>query len=253
MTHDDIRASLGAYALYALEPDEMAAVHEHLAACSTCRNEARTLEAVQDSLNLMVEEMEPPPALRMRLMNAVEFERDQWLANRKPDGGASTVREQPRVDAGPLSRLREWLSRSPAYAAGGALALVAALVLAVVFVNRNSVTVTHTYACSVNTPSLNGSNFAAAGCSVRVRSDNTIELAFNSLPALSASQAYELWALPAKGNPVPVAGFTTGSTQAFQHTYSIDATRYAKAAITVEKAPGNSPAPRGPIVFVLPL
>ena len=253
MTHSEIRESLGAYALNALEPDEMVAVHAHLSTCSACKNEARALEDVQNTLAFLVEEMEPPPALRTRLMNVVDRERDQWLAGQRPGATALSAREQTRAKAGLLSHLRDWWRRSPAIAAGGALAVVVVVVLAVLLVNRNSVTVTHTYACSVATPSLDGGNFAAAGCSVSVRSDNTIELAFNSLPALNASQSYELWALPAKGNPVPVAGFAAGSTGAFQHIYSIDAARYAKAAITVEKAPGNSPAPHGPIVFVLPL
>ncbi|MCL2394565.1 MAG: anti-sigma factor [Acidimicrobiaceae bacterium] len=39
MTHDDLQSLLGAYALDALDPDEVAEVEEHLAECPRCRAE----------------------------------------------------------------------------------------------------------------------------------------------------------------------------------------------------------------------
>lgn len=42
MIHDDVQSLLGAYVLDALDPDEMAAVEEHLAECPRCRSEVAT-------------------------------------------------------------------------------------------------------------------------------------------------------------------------------------------------------------------
>jgi anti-sigma-K factor RskA len=125
------------------------------------------------------------------------------------------------------------------------------IALGIVLANLNTVNVVHTYACAVAQPRADGNSFTTTGCTVRIRSNHTVEVAFNNLPRLNAQQAYELWALPAKGNPVPVAGITTGG--AFNKIYPIDPARYAKAAISIEQAPGNSTVPHGPIVFVLPL
>lgn len=213
---------------------------------------------------MLVEEVEPPPALRARLMSIVEMDRRQWLEQQSstqaavpPVTGTAPPPDQARpAQQGEsiLDKVRSWLNRTPRLAlGGGALALAIVVVVGVFIATRNTTTVLHTYACAVPQRTVNGVDYASTGCTVTVRSDHSIELAFNSLPQLARTKAYELWGLPATGAPVPVAGFVAGTGGAFSHTYKVDATRYAKAAVTIEQAPGDSPAPHGPIVFVLPL
>jgi anti-sigma-K factor RskA len=73
-THDhshweDERA---AYLLDALHADERAAFEAHAAGCTACRTELRWLAPAIDVLPAAVEQIEPPPGLRDRIMGAVE-------------------------------------------------------------------------------------------------------------------------------------------------------------------------------------
>ena len=60
--HD--RSQLGAYALGALEPDEVREVDEHLATCAECRAELAELEEMKEFLGEVPPEafLEGPPA-----------------------------------------------------------------------------------------------------------------------------------------------------------------------------------------------
>ena len=77
---DEIRLDLGGYVLGALEPDEAAAVREHLETCAACVAEhARIAElpallALADGLE-DVPALKPPQAVEERLLDAVARER----------------------------------------------------------------------------------------------------------------------------------------------------------------------------------
>jgi anti-sigma-K factor RskA len=267
VTHEEVRDLLGAYVLDALSRDEHSAVEAHLRTCAGCRVVVQELEPVQEQLGLLAEELEPPPALRVRLLAIAEQERHAWLQAQAPSspapsgigspvstaGGTASRNGTALEGAGLWSRLQEWVRGTPRLALGGAAALVVVIIAAgVILATRPALTV-RTYACAALQPAVNGVKLADTGCTVGVRSDHTIDLAFTSLPALSTAKAYELWALPAKGNPVPIAGITNTHRGAFQHIYQVDARKYPKAAISIERAPGDSAVPHGPVIFVLPL
>lgn len=247
MTHDQIRELLGAYALYAVSDEEREMVDAHLATCADCSEEVARMLSVYDQLSLLTIEREPPPGLRTRLINLVELDRAQW--ERQQAQATAAVSESPR----PWWRsLADALGSVPrlVYGGGGAL-LAAAVILAVVLYQRNTVTV-HTYACAVAKPTVGGIAFAGASCSLGVRSDRSTDVAFN-LPPLPANKVYELWLIPAKGNPVAVGGFVPGGDRRYAHRYAIDAQGYPLAAVTIERTPGNSPVPHGPIVVTAKL
>jgi len=63
---------LAAYALGALDPRETAELQAHLAGCVHCRTELRWLEPAVDSLPASVDQIEPPPGLRDRLLGAID-------------------------------------------------------------------------------------------------------------------------------------------------------------------------------------
>jgi hypothetical protein len=68
LTCEEVEDSLSAYALGALDPDEVDAVDAHLAGCDSCRNQlARELETV-GALASMVEPVVPSPEARRRLL-----------------------------------------------------------------------------------------------------------------------------------------------------------------------------------------
>lgn len=283
MSHDEIRESLGAYILDALSPEEHAEVEAHLRTCAECSEEVASLSGVGNSLALLAEERDPPPGLRLRLMAIVEHEAAEWRAQQ-----ADRALEEPKLPTshddpeqlvmppaatirpGPLAlapapertagtQLLPWRGRMGGrargvYTAAGMLVAAAAALLVVVFLQRrDDVTVLHQYACAAATHRLGSLTFAATGCMLQTRSDHTTRVAFTNLPALPAGRAYELWLVPAKGNPVPVGGFVGDSSRGYSGHYTLDAARYPLAAVTVERAPGTSPTPTLPIVITFSL
>lgn len=72
--HDHWRDELGAHALGALEPGEAADLERHLAGCEECRAELGRLRPAVQLLPESVRRVEPPPELRVRLMEQVRSE-----------------------------------------------------------------------------------------------------------------------------------------------------------------------------------
>jgi anti-sigma factor RsiW len=101
---EDLAASL----LGALDPSEAREFQAHLDTCARCQAEERWLRAAIEILSSSVEQIEPPPALRKRLMQTVNAE------------AASEARGEPK-----RSSLRRW--RTALLRPASALATVAVL------------------------------------------------------------------------------------------------------------------------------
>jgi len=69
--HIKYEDDLAAYLLDALPGDEARAFEHHLDACPRCQERARWLQGSVDMLPAAVEQIDPPPALRERLMRTV--------------------------------------------------------------------------------------------------------------------------------------------------------------------------------------
>ena len=78
--HDDRRDDLAAYALGALDPGEAEALEAHLGVCRACRDYLRALWPAVDALAASVPQVEPPPALRERLVATVRAEAERIAA-----------------------------------------------------------------------------------------------------------------------------------------------------------------------------
>jgi anti-sigma factor RsiW len=72
--HASNRDDVGAYLLGALTDVEREAFEQHLAACPECRDEVERLRPAAASLPRSVEQVEPPPGLKISLMDVVERE-----------------------------------------------------------------------------------------------------------------------------------------------------------------------------------
>ena len=72
--HDRYLDALGAFALDALPDDERSQLERHLATCHDCRREADELVAVVAEIPEAADLVQPPPALRSRIMAIVEAE-----------------------------------------------------------------------------------------------------------------------------------------------------------------------------------
>jgi anti-sigma-K factor RskA len=100
---------LAAYALGALEPQQVPALEAHLAECERCRADLRWLEPAVEVIPESVAQLSPPPSLRANLMEIVNRE--------------ARAEERRSSRAG----WRSWVLR-PATALAAAAAVIAGLV-----------------------------------------------------------------------------------------------------------------------------
>lgn len=85
-THiDGCGSDVAAYALGALSEDETRRFQAHLETCELCRTDLAALKPVVDALPAAAEPMQPPPALRKKIMSVVEAEARQKQTQRAPE------------------------------------------------------------------------------------------------------------------------------------------------------------------------
>jgi anti-sigma factor RsiW len=119
VNHDDHRHfedDLAAYLLDALTDDEAREMERHIDGCGRCQERARWLQASVETLPTAVEQLEPPPQLRERLMQTVRAEAAAAHAG-------AAARERRRERPGWLDRLLA--TPRPAMALGALLLAVA--------------------------------------------------------------------------------------------------------------------------------
>jgi anti-sigma-K factor RskA len=123
--HARYEDDLAAYLLDALPGDEALEVERHIEGCARCRERARWLRASVEMLPTAVEQLEPPPQLRERLMETVRAEA-AGHASQEPARGRdrSTRARDPRGWLGRLFALPR-----PAMALGALLLAIGAGVL----------------------------------------------------------------------------------------------------------------------------
>jgi hypothetical protein len=98
---------LPAYALGALEPAETRELEEHLARCERCSERLRWLQPAVDVLPAAVEQHEPSPALRRRVLATVREEARATRGERRAwwRGGPLTFRARPALALGAAALL----------------------------------------------------------------------------------------------------------------------------------------------------
>jgi anti-sigma-K factor RskA len=185
--HERYEDELAAYMLGSLEPEEAAAFEAHLAGCGRCQARERWLRTSLDVLPSSVEQLEPPPALRKRLMETVRAE-------------AGVAEEAPRRARDPgRNRVRAWLgslSLRPAVALAGVVVLLAAGIIGYAIGSGDSGTNTQRIALSGN------------GTGTLVRDGGRAVLRVSNLPQ-RPGRVYEVW-LVKRGKPVPSGLFQVG-------------------------------------------
>jgi len=100
-THTDgCGSDVAAYALGALTEDETRRFEEHLETCELCRADLAALKPVVAALPAAAEPLQPPPALKKRIMSVVEAEaRERKRADRPERGGWFAWRPIPALVA----------------------------------------------------------------------------------------------------------------------------------------------------------
>jgi len=262
--HDELRELLGVYALDALLPAERAALRAHLAECPECRAELAELQVAAASLPLLLDEIEPPPALRRR----IEADLRADLAARST-AEATPVAPPVVPPAPPAPRpfvpapttvvrpeplaptpIRPAASRRPVLPWAAAAALLLAVSLGMLLWNLR-------LQQEVGQPEgqivalVPGDAAPGADGEVRIDpEDDLLVLDVRDLPPLGPDEVYQVWLIGDDGQPVPSGVFDAPTAR---HAIAADPAAYDLLAITTEPGPLGSPGPTSDIVATAPL
>lgn len=171
MNCEEVEELIGAYALGALPVEALSEIGEHLDTCEK-HPEAAELRAVASSLAFAAAEAEPSPALKTRLMRAIEAE------------PAAPAKVQPGRP-GWLGRLIG-LARQPAlpYALAGALAIA---VIALIAMNLPHSGDESEFVAFAGAEGVSGR--------LELREDNIIVMEISGLAPLDEAQTYQAWGI----------------------------------------------------------
>jgi anti-sigma-K factor RskA len=208
-----------AYALDALDGDDLRAYESHLAGCERCREDVASFRAAAAALAYDVEPLEPPETLERRILTAARAERPNVL---------------------PLRRQR-WAV--PA-AALGAVAAAAAIAIGIWAVHLSN-SLDHQKQVRKDQKSLidilsDCSKTPTTGSSgaVCVAPTEKAVLIADSLPAASPGKTYEAWVIA--GKRVQPAGLFGGGAGRKYVLLTKPVRAGAKVAVTLEKRGGAS-------------
>jgi anti-sigma-K factor RskA len=222
--HDHWEDEAAAYALGALDGDELHRFEEHLAICGQCREQLAMMHRTLEALPAEAAARAAPPELKERVMDAVRAE----AAESKAPVAESSRR---RRFAPPGATWPRWALP------GLAAAAAAAVAIALVSSGGGSV---HTYAGTVSAP--------GAKASVH-QSGSNAQLEVSRLPAPPPGRIYEVWLERAGQAPVPARALfatTTGSVTVPSNLRGVQA-----VLVSAEPRPSGSRKPtRTPIIVV---
>src|SRR5512139_633176 len=236
--HSIFRENLPAYALGALEGDELRALEAHLPTCDSCRAELAEYRAISDGLLTALPPRPPSAALRKRLQSQLP---------------SAQKKAQPRFTWS-FGRL----------ALGGALALLC-LMNAFSFIQMRQIqnqqeTLAHQIRTSqfalsmLAYPSTQAIPIAAdnlTGSVLLDRERNTVALVMWHLPEISKNQTYQAWLLEPDGQRVSAGVFRPQVDESYttKPVYpKQDLSNFVGIGVTVEPA-GGSEQPTGQRIF----
>jgi anti-sigma-K factor RskA len=224
MTCEELRDEYGAYALGIAEDPERAEIAEHLARnCSDCVPGVRKAMAMVTAMSGMDTPVEPPKDLRGRVIGMVERGRAQQRARRSFVGFVLP------------------------WAACAALAIaLLAVVLPLRRPNPDTAKLAQALAI-LNDPDTKQATFGDTARPSRgrvfVSGEKGVLFIGASLPSIAPGKTFELWVIPAKGNPVPAGTFSREADASAVYVRPGPVQGDAAAmAVTVEPD-GGSPQP----------
>ena len=268
MTCDEARDQAAAFVLGALTPAEEQAVRDHLATCPEDHAEFAELGGVVPAFAASLEQTEPPPALRERIMAAAAADlRERRGAAAPAEAGGALRRPAahptPAVPARDVVPFASARARSRPLRYGWALGIAAALVIAalgawnvriqaqlndaqayqqrveqVLAIARTPGSVVAVLA----SPTAGGQDGLVA-----VGADGRAVMVVNGLSPTSGSEVYEVWFIVGSNAPQPVGVLSQSGGVAFMSGTPGPVPAGATVALTREPGP-NPTAPTSPIL-----
>ena len=224
LSHEEAVELAAPFVLGALEPDEEAAVREHLRTCSESHAEFDELGSVVPALAESVEPVEPPAALKGRILAAA-------AADRAPDLAVGMAAPAPAPVPAPVTAPApipiEAHRRGPTPISWFLVAAAGIAIVALVAVNlltlgrlnsseqfgRDVAAVLEAGAqpgavTAVLAPAEAGGPRGLAA----VGSAGEVTMAVQDLTPTTGTEVYEGWAIVGDAAPVPVGSFTVGDS-----------------------------------------
>jgi len=280
LTHDDVRDLAAGFVLGALTPEEEAAVRDHLATCAEPHPELAELGGVVPYLAESLEPVEPPAALRDRILHAAAMARPaEGDAQVELTAAPTSAPAQARGPAPlPFPTAEERAARAVARRSRpGTWAMGIAAVLAIAVLGAWNLQLqgrlsdiegdlaaatayqqgvarvlevatqpgarTAIIAPAPNAPTT-ASGLAATG------PDGTVVISMHDLAPTRGTQVYEAWVIVGENAPVPLGGFIVGEAGTGTFTGSTGlAEPGAILALTLEPGPGAT-TPSPPVLTV---
>jgi anti-sigma-K factor RskA len=224
MADESVHELSAAYALHALDERESARYEEHLATCARCREDVASFSETAAALAYLPEPMDPPPALRDRILDSARSERPNVVPLRAR--GSAPVR---------------------LLAAATAVAASLAIGFGVWANDRNNqhgnrgdkLASLQTILEMTADPNTQRIALAGANGTLMVTPDRRAALVLNELRAAPNGKTYEAWVI-ADGKPRRAGVFQGGSENVLALQRPVP--RGAAVAVTVERSGGvNAP------------
>jgi anti-sigma-K factor RskA len=284
VTHEDYKEMLAAYALGALEAEEVRALEEHLRTCADCAALVAEWSDTTAALALSAQAVEPPTELRARILESIRSIPQNSGGKLTGGGEVKSDSAQPEVASNVIQMPKDARRRLQAPVWFGAIAASIAIIalatsLFVVWkrLNRLQYEIERERANAENlareltaeremremltAPGVRMTELAGMGATpaasaklaVDPQTGKAMLFAYN-LPPAPAGKAYQLWYISDIKNPVPGAVFDTDARgRAVLRDQVPEAGRGASVfAVTLEPA-GGVHAPTGDKYLLSPL
>ncbi len=238
--HSTYSEKIPAYALGALEADELVLLEKHLETCKTCQAELAAYHTVRDTLGMALPPRNPSAALRRRLQKQLSprRERNRWSWVRPFSQVALGMAVLLLIGLNLVSLLQfQSIQRQQSQLARQLQTSQIALAM---------LTYPGIQSLPINAGSISGTFLLDKDRNVAVL------IAWN-LPQLPENQTYQAWFSDAQGQRISAAIFRSDPSLPFT-TVSIllpnSLSNFSSLGVTVEPA-GGSIAPTGPRLFLV--
>ena len=270
LTCEEVRDLAASFVLGALDPNEADAVRAHLASCADPHVEIAELGSVLPVLAESAPVIEPPAALKARILAAAAAELDMRGNVAVPaEPAAPPILVPPAIPTAvpvPLPTAAERQPRVAVRSGAGTWVLRIAAVLAIALLAgwnlllQNQLERARTYeenvAAVLDVAGQPGSMTAVltaeggegpAGLAA-IADDGIVRIAMRDLPATSGNQVYEAWVIGGDGVPKALGGFTVGETgTAYFEGDGSPAEEGVVLALTLEPGPGATVPSSAPV------
>jgi len=252
---EDLQEQASLYAAGAMTDSERKEYARHLEEdrCPVCRSEVNELQSAISMLAFSIPSAVPAPSIKQRLM-----EQARSVAPARPVASVPFIR-------------RRWLELITSAAAIGAIVVAMATTRANNELRRLADTLysrvaqlevevarNRTYIATLTSPDVRVVNLAGQGSTVQAKgrifwdqSKKKWLFIVRDLPRLPADKDYQLWFVPASGNPVSAVVFNTQSDGSAQAEIDVpEAVATLKAAAVTTEPAGGLPQPTGPFALL---